>query len=301
MKRVNLTVQTALLMGAALLVGCPPPNTPATPSTMPAGGGWTETQPQGKPERIAFSSDRSGAWRIWTIDPDGSRMKQLTEGTEEEQDVDPAFAPDGRSILFTSTRGGKAGIWRMAADAGRPERICDGDQAEWSPDARRIVFRRNERIVTRDLGAGKETVITPDDLPHCSGPSWSPDGNTIAFACRWEEGNGIYLASAGGGRPVKVYDKQGACEPHWSPDGTRIVYETETNICTISPDGTKNRMVTYYGGVQRYGRFSPDGKRLVFCQAASPTGPWELYVVPSTGGEPTRLTEGGSDMYPDWK
>ena len=60
-------------------------------------------------------------------------------------------------------------------------------------------------------------------------------------------------------------------------------------------------MITYFGGVQRYGRYSPDGRRIVFCQGMSPQGPWELYVVPSTGGTPRRLTEDGSDMYPDWK
>jgi Tol biopolymer transport system component len=78
------------------------------------------------------------------------------------------------------------------------------------------------------------------------------------------------------------------------------VYETETHLCTINPDGTKNRVITYFGGVQRYARYSPDGKFLVFCQGVSESGPWELYIVPSGGGTPQRLTEGGSDMYPDW-
>jgi TolB protein len=146
-----------------------------------------------------------------------------------------------------------------------------------------------------------EKVLTPDDWPHCAGPAWSPDGKTIAFAARWAGGNGVYTVSADGGKPIKVYDQQGACEPHWAPDGKRLVYETETHICTINPDGTKNRVITYFGGIQRYARFSPDGKFLVFCQGASEQGPWELYLVPAGGGAPIRLTEGGSDMYPDWQ
>lgn len=251
--------------------------------------------------QIVFSSNRSGAWRIWTVKADGSDLKQLTKQDSDDSDVDPVFSPGGKLILFTSTRGGKAGVWRMPADGAKPERICDGDQAEWSPDGTKIVLRRAERILTRELAGGAEKTLTPDDWPHCSGPAWSPDGKTIAFAARWDAGNGVFIVPATGGKPVKVYDKQGACEPHWSPDGTRLVYETETHICTINPDGTKNRTITYFGGVQRYGRYSPDGKQVVFCQGVSEQGPWELYVIPSAGGTPQKLTAGGSDMYPDWR
>ncbi|HUT34004.1 MAG TPA: hypothetical protein VNE39_11015 [Planctomycetota bacterium] len=228
-------------------------------------------------------------------------MKQLTQGTDDDNDVDPVFSPDGKAILFTSTRGGKPGVWRMGADGTKPERLCDGDQAEWSPDASKIALRRGEKILTRNLASGAEKTLTPDDFPHCSGPAWSPKGDTIAFACRWDAGNGIFLVPAAGGKPTKVYDQQGACEPHWSPDGATIIYETETHIATIAPDGTKNKLVTWFGGVQRYGRFSPDGKQIIFCQGASERGPWELYVIPAAGGKPERLTEDSSDMYPDWK
>ncbi len=251
--------------------------------------------------QIVFSSNRSGSWRLWIVQADGSELKQLTQQDSDDQDVDPVFSLDGKSILFTSTRGGKAGLWRMPAGGAKPERICDGDQAEWSPDGAKIVLRRGERIVTRTLADGKEKTLTPADWPHCSAPDWSPDGKTIAFAARWDAGNGLYLVPTDGGTPVKVYDKQGACEPHWSPDGSRLVYETETHICTINPDGTKNRPVTYFGGVQRYARYSPDGKTLVFCQGVSEQGPWELYVIPATGGTPQKLVEGSSNMYPDWR
>lgn len=251
---------------------------------------------------IVFSSNRSGSWKLWTVCPDGSGLKQLLKGTDPAaQDVDPAFSPDGKTILFTSTRGGTGGIWIVSDDGQKLEQVCDGDQAEWAPDGARIAFRKDHTIWTRDLKSGAETQVVPDAFKTCSGPSWSPDGNQIAFACRWDGGNGLFLVAAEGGKPIKVYDKKGACEPHWSPDGATLVYETETHICTIKPDGTKNRLITYYGGVQRYGQWGPEGKQLVFCQGVSEKGPWELYVVPSGGGTPTKLTDEGSDMNPDWR
>jgi Tol biopolymer transport system component len=72
-------------------------------------------------------------------------------------------------------------------------------------------------------------------------------------------------------------------------------------LWTVNPDGTKNRLVTTFGGVQRYGRFSPDGTSIVFCQGPTERGPWELYTIPAAGGTPVKVTEDGSDMNPDWK
>ena len=74
--------------------------------------------------QIVLSSNRSDQWRVWPIGADGSGMKQLTQGTADDNDVDPVFSPDGKTILFTSTRGGKPGVWRMAADGSKPERLC---------------------------------------------------------------------------------------------------------------------------------------------------------------------------------
>jgi len=250
---------------------------------------------------IIFSSKRGGSWAIWSVLPDGSKPSQISKPAKDEQDVDPAFNGDGSRILFTSTRGGKAGLWVIGRDGADLKRVCDGDQGGWSPDAKSIVLRRGGKLVTRELESGKEKVVSPDGMDKCSGASWSPDGSSIAFALLGEGSNSLYIIPAQGGEAKKIYDKQGACQPHWAPSGKFLVYETETHLCTINPDGTKNRLITYYGGVQRFARFSPDGKKLVFCQAASPEGPWELYVIPATGGTPVKLTEGGSDMYPDWK
>src|SRR3954453_296450 len=156
----------------------------------------TATQPRAADPLIVFSSNRGGAWAIWAVKPDGTQLQQLTKPAAGEQDVDPAFNADGSRILFTSTRGGKAGLWQMARDGSDAKRICDGDQGAWSPDGRRIVLRRGGKLLTRDLASEKEKVISPEDWDKCSGPAWSPDGASIAFAKLGENSNAVYVIPA---------------------------------------------------------------------------------------------------------
>ena len=60
--------------------------------------------------RIAFKSDRSGQFEIWTMNPDGSDPVQLTTHGGEE----PNWAPNGVEIVFTRGRdGGRTGDYEV--------------------------------------------------------------------------------------------------------------------------------------------------------------------------------------------
>src|SRR4051812_45688610 len=55
----------------------------------------------------------------------GERWMQLTSGAA--WDSDPAWSPDGTSILYSSTVTGNGDIYRIAAGGGSPERITTSD------------------------------------------------------------------------------------------------------------------------------------------------------------------------------
>ena len=93
--------------------------------------------------RVAFYSNRSGNWDIWSMDLDGpSKPLPLTD--DPGNDLYPAWSPDGKFLSFTTDRRGSGDIWVMRAD-GSDQRPLVEDPAEeawslWSPNGESILF-----------------------------------------------------------------------------------------------------------------------------------------------------------------
>lgn len=66
-------------------------------------------------DQLAFSSNRSGNYEIWTWDPAGTLApRKLTD--HAAVDGHPSWAPDASALVFHSARGGTLNIWRIDAD-----------------------------------------------------------------------------------------------------------------------------------------------------------------------------------------
>jgi Tol biopolymer transport system component len=68
----------------------------------------------GRNGRIAVPSDRSGNFELWTVKPNGTGWRQLTN--HPAFDACPAWSPDGTRLAFCSDRGGSFQVFTMRAD-----------------------------------------------------------------------------------------------------------------------------------------------------------------------------------------
>lgn len=99
-------------------------------------GKYNSSPAWSKLDRIAFSGSNDGInFDIYTINPDGSHLRRLTEGQGNNED--PCWSPDGRYIVFSSNRNGGYQLYIMNANGQNQRRITfqKGEQTSpsWSP------------------------------------------------------------------------------------------------------------------------------------------------------------------------
>src|SRR4051795_9998189 len=70
--------------------------------------------------------------------------------------------------------------------------------------------------------------------------------------------------------------------------GDRVVFTYGGDLWTAPASGGTAFRLTAHPGVETYAKFSPDGKSIAF--TGQYDGDEQVYVIPSTGGEPKQLT-----------
>jgi Tol biopolymer transport system component len=121
----RLSLLVALTLGAGLLLGAPA----------------TATYP-GPDGRIAFDDFNTG--QLYSINPDGTGLRQLTSLPEDSFAFQPDWSPDSRRIAFSSN----FRLYTINRD-GSDQRLVFDDQPGYgdlfpgyTPDGRRLVFQR---------------------------------------------------------------------------------------------------------------------------------------------------------------
>jgi WD40 repeat protein/predicted Ser/Thr protein kinase len=183
-------------------------------------------------ERLAFRSDDSGNWQVYTINVGGSDLRQLTH---VGNNLEAAWSPDGTQIAFVSDRDGNREIYVMGSDGGNQRRLTVNpgwdDDPSWSPDGEWLVFesKREGRIDVYKMRVdGTSLTRLTDDGDSNSTPTWSPDGRWIAFERRSGSIYHIWVMDADGENQWQLTtDGELNLRSAWSPDGSEIAYTSD--------------------------------------------------------------------------
>ena len=165
---------------------------------------------------------KDGNPEIYVMDIDSGQLRRLT--TSAAIDTEPAWAPDGKSLVFTSDRGGTPQIYRMPATGGAATRLTfEGrynSRATFAPDGKSIALVHGNqgtyRIAVLDLENNALRVLTKTTLDES--PSFAPNGSMILYATTDAGGGTLAGVSTDGRVRQELAAAQGAVrEPAWSP------------------------------------------------------------------------------------
>lgn len=225
--------------------------------------------------KILFQSIMSGNYEIWSINSDGSDLRQLTNNTAE--DADPIGSPNNNWIYFVSNRTGEAQVWRMNADGSNQQQITvkeGGTPIFVTPDEKWIYYTHGiERTLWRVSSNGENEQLVLSNRMDSSVISF--DGSKIAFIENQNSQKVIKIVSLNNLKIIKTLSfKNGKLTNDalaWLPDGNRIVYGVENGAGKIYlrikslTNETSQKILETSEDIHSVS-FAPDGKSLAVVQ-----------------------------------
>ena len=243
----------------------------------------------------------------------------------------PAWSPDGASLTFSM----QGSLWSMGiSDSVAVEILHSGSYLSspaWSPNGRYLVYTSDDgtgiNLHMFDVSSGDVRELTTGDHLNLD-PAWSPDGRRLAYVSTRPNGYfNIYIMDVDGGRSgesiavttdhrygkSRLYfgDYDLYIQPSWSPDGEELLFVSNRGIPLGS--GGIWRAPAVENGIAQAAlihkeetlyrtrpHWSPDGTRMIY--SAHLGGQFNnLFVLPTQGGEPYKMTFGEWDAFhPRW-
>jgi TolB protein len=149
---------------------------------LPRGSGWDPVW-SSDGRSILFASDRAGGIQLFTIEPDGTNLNQITNLPDLRGRSD--WSPDGQTIATYTGPPWEREIVIISADGSNPRLITSGGNnlaPSFSPDGQWITFTSYRDKYREDLGCeiyvmridgSGVTRLTYDDICNWQ-PRWGP-------------------------------------------------------------------------------------------------------------------------------
>lgn len=267
---------------------------------------------------VSFESEDD----IWKVNVRTGESKRLT--THVTRDSQAAWSPDGSEIAFVSGRWGDTAVYVMSAEGEReglrqvtPDGF-GGRNPIWSPDGKYILFiagRDDEHpyssaIYRVDANGGRPEALTPDDEARNVWPSFSPDGDRIAYISDRSGFLNIWEMIPAGSNHRQITDvAQAQYYPdsyyiqsvglRWSPEGDRILYFTNRlgnlDLMTVNVASRKTSLIS-----EKDGSHHPvgwiDDETIAYVYESYRTAP-DLYIQNLNEDGSDKVTHSGHAIY----
>ena len=162
----------------------------------------------------------------------------------------------------------------------------------------------NWEIWVCDRNGQNAVQVTSFGGPFVTNPTWSPDGERLAFDSdvngQWD----IFVVSANGGKPQRMTsDPANDGNPSWSKDGRWIYFDSarsgQQQVWKMPANGGDAVQLTRDGGFGPHE--SPDGKFLYYAKALGGTNLWRIPVEGANEGtrEPKHSPQCGLRRFRD--
>lgn len=210
--------------------------------------------------RLAFSSFTGSGWEIRMFSFDLNRLVSFPRfaGTN----LSPAWSPEGGKLAFSSSRSGDPEIYVIDQSGGNLHRITTSKGPDVSPVWNRKTGSQIAWVSGRTglpqiyiMGSDGTNVQQITDTGYAVSPSWSPNGQFLAFSWMRHYGPGapgsedIYIMDIVSKQWVQLTHDGGRNDfPSWSPDGRHIVFQSNRSgslqIWSMLADGTNQKQLT---------------------------------------------------------
>jgi TolB protein len=266
--------------------------------------------------KIFFSSTRSGAKEIWSMDYDGANQHQITHYNKLA--MSPAISPDGSKLAFMLNNGTQNIIQLLSLDTNRllsfsNQRGLNATPA-WSPDGNQIAmsssFTDDPEIYIGDMNGGNRKRLTFSPGIDTS-PAINPKTGQIAFiSSRQSAGSvpALYIMD-GDGKNVRRLSGAGgdAVTPAWAPNGQLLAFSWTRgyapgnyNIFVMDVSNGNLLQLTHGAGANEHPSWAPDGRHIVFESNRAGGRRKQIYTMLADGTQVRALTSAGENTTPVW-
>ena len=214
---------------------------------------------------VAFDSNRTGNYEIYTMTAGGADQTELTKDTRYDSWW-PRISPDRSEILFYRTPAGvhdrdfsKTSLWLMNADGSDLHELIPTGAHGWTQQGHAV---------------------------------WSPDGTHIVMFAKVGSNTNIWTTKADGSDPVQLTNRPGtSLDPSYTASGGIVFIGCPLSVCSSSQfevydmtaSGSNVTRLTNDAARDQDPFGSPNGASIDWLRQTA-AGTWAIWTMTSTGG-----------------